>query len=258
MSDTIETTGSEGYQGYFGKVPVRGDFVGKGLPRSFRDPWDIWLQSVIDMTKKDLDTDWDQFYLTCPAYRFALSPGVCGKHTWIGVMIPSVDQVGRYYPMTLARSLANNPDAFSAISGNDQWFQSAESLVLSCLSDDFSLQAFGAQVNELKSNQLGQNQSDSDATSVQRAIQVHEKSAWRMTTSHPNQPPLYSSLVHAVLQKYCLSYSVWWTAGSDIVLPSMIVGQGLPPLSGVSAFLDGNWEQWGWKDSRLADYFVSE
>lgn len=256
MSGTLEATGSESYQGYFGKVPVRGDFVGKGLPRSFRQPWDIWLQSVIDVTKKNLKTDWDQFYLTCPAYRFALSPGVCGKESWIGVMIPSVDQVGRYYPMVLARSLVNNADPFSAISGNDQWFHDAESLVLSCLSDGFSLGVFDAQVNKLEPEQLDSEQDDS--TSVQRVIQTHPKSAWRMTASNLDQPQLYSSLVHSVLQKYCLSYSVWWTAGSDIVLPSMIVGQGLPPLSGVSALLDGNWDQWGWKDSRLADYFFSE
>jgi len=33
--------------GFFGKLPVFSDFVGRRLPRSFLDPWDSWLQQGI-------------------------------------------------------------------------------------------------------------------------------------------------------------------------------------------------------------------
>ena len=35
--------------GFWGKLPARGDFVRAGLPRSFVEPWDAWLQSALQV-----------------------------------------------------------------------------------------------------------------------------------------------------------------------------------------------------------------
>ncbi len=41
-------------------------------------------------------------------------------------------------------------------------------------------------------------------------------------------------------------WSLWSTTGSERVRPSMIAAGGLPPIEGFAAFLDGQWERWGW------------
>src|SRR5262249_15426917 len=40
--------------------------------------------------------------------------------------------------------------------------------------------------------------------------------------------------------------SLWWTAGSSDVSPTLLVCSGLPTPDAFGAFLDGRWEQWGW------------
>ncbi|MGB0845668.1 MAG: type VI secretion system-associated protein TagF [Thiolinea sp.] len=256
MSGTIENTPVESYQGYYGKAPSHGDFLSKGLPRSFRDPWDIWLQSVLSASRADLAESWGDHYLTCPAYHFALSPGICGRQSWIGVMIPSVDQVGRYYPMTLCRSLPGHSDLFSVAREYKQWFEQAEPIVLSCLYESFSLEDFDSNIESLTLPSDNDGAGD-DTTNLQRTVQEHTKNAWRTTALNPSQHQIYAPLLNAVLKKHNLSYSLFWTSGSDAMLPSTVMSQGLPPIDGASAFLDGNWDKWGWGNHRMMDCYIT-
>ncbi|WGT61520.1 type VI secretion system-associated protein TagF [Variovorax paradoxus] len=87
--------------GWFGKLPGMGDFAHRRLPESFRSEWDHWLQRGLARLK-DRHEDWISHYLQAPVWCFALGPGVAGQGAWIGVMMPSVDGVGRYFPITLA------------------------------------------------------------------------------------------------------------------------------------------------------------
>jgi type VI secretion system protein ImpM len=87
--------------GWFGKLPGMGDFAHRRLPESFRSVWDQWLQRGLARLK-DRHADWMSHYLQAPVWCFALGPGVAGEGAWIGVMMPSVDGVGRYFPITLA------------------------------------------------------------------------------------------------------------------------------------------------------------
>ena len=48
---------------------------------------------------------WLDVYLTSPAWRFVFGPGACGPSPVIGLMAPSVDRVGRYFPLTLVAEL---------------------------------------------------------------------------------------------------------------------------------------------------------
>ena len=91
--------------GLYGKIPSLGDFVSRRLPRSFISPWETWLQEVITNSREQLGELWLDHYLTCPLWRFVLSPGICGEQAWGGVLMPSVDRVGRYYPFTLVGRL---------------------------------------------------------------------------------------------------------------------------------------------------------
>ena len=91
--------------GWYGKVPSLGDFVTRRLPGSFVAAWDDWLQASIAASRATLGPRWQPLYLNCPIWRFALFPGACGPGAWAGVMMPSVDRVGRCFPLTIAATI---------------------------------------------------------------------------------------------------------------------------------------------------------
>ena len=96
----------------YGKLPARGDFVRAGLPRDFTDPWDDWLQSVIAGSRALMGEAWLPAFLEAPVWRFALPAGMCGAQAVLGLMLPSVDRAGRYFPLTFAAlSPADLPSA---------------------------------------------------------------------------------------------------------------------------------------------------
>jgi type VI secretion system protein ImpM len=86
----------------FGKLPSRGDFVMRGLPKSFLDPWEIWVGQALAASRALLGDAWMDAWLTAPVWRFSLPPGACGPDPVLGLMLPSVDRVGRGYPLTVA------------------------------------------------------------------------------------------------------------------------------------------------------------
>src|SRR5713226_4821463 len=95
--------------GFCGKLPGRGDFVAAGLPRRFTEAWHDWLQPVLAASRHALGEDWLAAWLEAPVWRFALSPGICGPDSVLGLWMPSVDSVGRHFPLTFA-AIASNAD----------------------------------------------------------------------------------------------------------------------------------------------------
>ena len=93
-----------GLPGWFGKLPGMGDFAHRRLPESFRAQWDPWLQHGL-MGLRQRHDDWTERYLDSPLWSFMLGEQVVGAAQWIGVLMPSVDGVGRYFPFTLATEI---------------------------------------------------------------------------------------------------------------------------------------------------------
>jgi type VI secretion system protein ImpM len=124
--------------GFYGKLPARGDFVRVGLPRSFTDPWDDWLQSVIAGTRTLMGEDWLPAFLEAPVWRFVLAPGLCGEQAAIGLMLPSVDRAGRYFPLTFA---ALRPSVSAAPGDAETWLDRCEAAGRAALERDTSPQA---------------------------------------------------------------------------------------------------------------------
>ncbi|WP_020394435.1 type VI secretion system-associated protein TagF [Thiolinea disciformis] len=248
MSELINKVARQEVVGYYGKVPTQGDFVGKGLPRQFRDSWDTWLQEVIHISQQQLGSHWLQYYLTFPLYRFALSAGLCGEKTWLGVMIPSVDQIGRYYPITLCRSLVQPTNLLNVFVQHQIWYEKAETLILSCLDDAFVLEQFEEQLSAMEREiNTAPNPLD-ESTSIQRLVQKHEHEAWRVgindSSAINDLAPLF---LPQLLQDCYATYSVWLTQGSEQCPASFLLTKGLPPFKGATALLDGQWQQWGWE-----------
>ena len=77
MSESFET-------GWYGKLPANGDFVARRLPPSFIEPWDAWLNAMLLGSRERLGAGWRGTFLSAPAWRFVLAPGVLCEHGWAG------------------------------------------------------------------------------------------------------------------------------------------------------------------------------
>jgi type VI secretion system protein ImpM len=235
--------------GYYGKVSTHGDFVSRGLPVSFTDPWDAWLQEAIFSSQQKLGDNWLDCYLTGPIYRFVLSPGICGENSWLGIMMPSVDRIGRYYPMTITTMNRLNINPFIALEKELSWFSQVETLALSSLADDFSLEQFNLEINELKPDIFYNNCEPSlHSEQINKQPSHH---AWQQSMEASQQiSDMLPCFLDNLLKEQCFAYSLWWTQGSEQVSPSLLVCEGLPPFDGVAAMFDGNWQKWGWEGNR--------
>lgn len=247
--------------GYFGKIPAADDFVSLGLPRAFVDVWDQWLRKAFTHSREQLGEQWLDCYLTSPMWRFALSSGICGSAPWTGVLIPSVDRVGRYFPFTLAAKLSPGISVLLVFTSAEHWFEKVEKLALFALDDTFELNTFQQRLQI-----LGTPEVDISAQAVDLKASSPEPNqdvALHFGLSSTAQlVPDWPKLTAHLLGEFLPGYSLWWTQGSarteHRVEPSLVVCQGLPSRSKASAMMDGKWEQRGWHSYRLFTQSLSE
>lgn len=124
--------------GAFGKIPSVGDFFRIEAPPGFVQDWDEWLQRAMMQGREVLAEDWDAAYMSSPIWRFCLSPGLAGPAKVIGVLMPSVDRVGRRFPLTLMATLPAEGSMFLNHFRETALFRSLEEVALSALDDDMT------------------------------------------------------------------------------------------------------------------------
>ncbi|MFC7556534.1 type VI secretion system-associated protein TagF [Pseudoroseomonas wenyumeiae] len=123
--------------GFHGKVPARADFIAAGLPPAVLAGWDGWLQQALSASQARLGAAWEACYLAAPLWRFVLSGGVCGPLPLIGVLMPSMDAVGRCFPLMLGRQLDGKADLLALLVGSGAFFAAAEAQALRALEGGF-------------------------------------------------------------------------------------------------------------------------
>ena len=125
--------------GIYGKLPARGDFVCQRLPRAFTEPWDDWIAAVLSASREALGAAWLPAWLEAPVWRFALAGGVCGPRDVLGLMLPSVDRAGRYFPLAFAALFSPAaPDAAAdgGADGDAAWLGRCEAAGRAALDQD--------------------------------------------------------------------------------------------------------------------------
>jgi type VI secretion system protein ImpM len=223
MVGAVSPDGAPGPRaGFFGKVTSHGDFVTRRLAPSFLRRWDDWVQAGLQESRQALGPHWLPTYLSSPIWRFALAPGVCGDQGWAGLLMPSVDRVGRHFPLTLAALAAAPLDCAMRLQA---WFDRLEELALSSLREDFSLDEFDAALCALEAPG-GAAPGSVIALDCERPLGAQLASA---------------DLLARVAASALRGRSLWWTDGSPQVAPCMLVCQGMPAPAAYAALLDGDW-----------------
>ena len=224
--------------GIFGKLPSYGDFLSRDLDSNFVEVWDVWLQGFVQSTQEQLGESWLDVYLTSPIWRFALSRGVVDDSTWVGLVLPSVDRVGRYFPFSIASNVETAPPAV-LMSSAVSWFDELEDIALQALEGETEIDDILESINTVVFPQDQTYHSQAAADGVMGAVINMEFDA-------QNVHSVYPQLLHHVLAQNQQSYSIWSTRGSQLVEPCVFYSRGLPPLGGAAAMLDGNWQASNW------------
>jgi type VI secretion system protein ImpM len=212
--------------GFFGKLPSHGDFVSRRLSRDFLDIWDNWLQRAIAESKASLGDDWLEIYLTSPIWRFALMPGICGTDAYLGLVMPSIDRVGRYFPLTIAIPIPADTSTLGLAIAGARWFDASEQLLLSVLDDDGpDLEAFDRQTEAMTAEL-----SDSDSLFLPEVERTGAASTqWQLSAAADLSPGLaICAIAGGVIRDQAGPLSMWWTSGSEVSRARFVAAIGLP------------------------------
>ncbi|EHR71435.1 type VI secretion-associated protein, BMA_A0400 family [Burkholderiales bacterium JOSHI_001] len=92
--------------GWHGKLPCRGDFVGRGLPPDWLRSWDDALRNSLAMMEQRGDPTLRQRLAALPPWQGLVLPTAPGLPAWLCLVLASSDAVGRAYPLLLAEAHA--------------------------------------------------------------------------------------------------------------------------------------------------------
>lgn len=218
--------------GLFGKLSAKRDFIAISTPRPFLEMWEPWVQACMSASQHELGTGWQAAYLTAPLWRFWLGAELAGV-TAMGVFMPSVDGVGRYYPLTLlavaAPSMSVPPPDLDA---QNSWFAAAEEFLLSTLDRERSFDQISATLDALPAPRV-----QPTAGETEQIVRLSDESTGLVSAGKSFQAALASlrETNHALLA----AASFWWTEGGGDFPPMALSSRGLPDPFRYSTMLTG-------------------
>ncbi|MBU7578987.1 MAG: type VI secretion system-associated protein TagF [Porphyrobacter sp.] len=109
----------------FGKLPAHGDFVSRGVPGALREKLDEWLSQWLSQAQAAHGQAFTEVYENAAPWLFD-GPGAAA------VLLPSMDAVGRHYPLLVVTA--------PACLMQDIYDAAVDALVTGATSDDLRAQ----------------------------------------------------------------------------------------------------------------------
>ena len=136
MDKTIAVDDLGDVAAWYGKLASLGDFVQRRVPPECLQRLDGWLSTAMRDGRELLGERWLDVYLTAPVLRFGWAPGVIDSRWWFGLLMPSCDSVGRYFPLVIAQPRARAPEDRIAFDHLELWYDHVAQAAMRTLSDD--------------------------------------------------------------------------------------------------------------------------
>jgi type VI secretion system protein ImpM len=222
--------------GWFGKLVMLGDFAHRRLPQAFIAVCDPWLSQSVSASRTQLGSRWLDTYLTGPLWRFAWAPGVVDQRWWFGVLMPSVDAVGRYFPLLVCSSDQNPPMSAHAFDDLSVWYSHAGRAALGTLLPGASLESF-----ETDLAQAPQWQGTGPTTPGVQTLALRKR---HVLPGQPTVGQWAHALANPLFSGHYQRHSFWSPAPTDnnpATNSSMTVVAGLPEPDQFSLMLEGRW-----------------
>lgn len=228
--------------GWFGKIPSRGDFISRRLPGSFIELWDTWLQRAMIVSRIHLGERWLDLYLSSPIWRFILMPGICGDNLWTGVFMPSIDKVGRYFPLTIAIQIKPCPEILSTAFSAQSWYDSLEQIALASLDVNQSPEALDRHlvIHPFPTSSISSTSTPSIELANWWTVNPQPGLVAQKNLILPSVSML-AELFEAAGENLFMSIgqgkSIWWNDSPDIGTAQLLCFTGLPSENNFSALL---------------------
>jgi len=222
---------------WYGKLACLGDFATRRLPQDTAQRLDGWLAQGVDASRAQLGEGWLNVYLTSPLWRFAWAPGVLDASWWFGLMMPSVDNVGRYFPLVVLQSRAEALASGAALDRLEQWYMAVARAALRTLQPGSSLEQFEAELAHLNSASplpLG------SAAAPWEAAQFPERTRHEIEPGTPLSGCFEQLAVVESLRRF-RGCSLWWSLRPGAQDSSLSMAVGLPPRESFVHLLEGTW-----------------
>src|SRR4051794_30183043 len=237
--------------GFYGKLPSHGDFLRRRVADEFVARWDGWLQECLAASRMALADGWLNVYLTSPAWRFVCAAGALGPAPVAGLMVPSVDRVGRYFPLTIVAELPQNVSPVSMATSGHAFYDGAQRLLIETLEAvEIDFDRFDERVEGLASEldaPTGRLPLTLDVAAL-AALNVGTATDWRIPLAFPpDLAPAFEQMLAQHLTSLYDPLTLWWTDGSSFVEPSCLITKGLPRPDSFAAMLDGSWTEREWQ-----------
>jgi type VI secretion system protein ImpM len=230
--------------GWYGKIPGTGDFIARRMPPSFSAAWDRWLQAAIAGSRDRLGGRWRDTFLSMPIWRFVLSPGMLTQNAWAGIMVPSVDAVGRYFPLAVASALPSaSLDVLGTLLAAESWFDEIETIALSAIAPAADSAVIDSAIVQqpFRNEWLRYPQGRDDTVPIRSA---QPQMFWVPLGARTGQRPAREVLDLA--ERLAEPSAAWLAEESEMFGRCLLLCEALPPAEQYCAMMDGRWVERGW------------
>ncbi len=211
-----------------------GDFASRRLDTPWVRRCDQWLSAGLRASQDELGAQWLPSYLSAPVWRFTAAPDVLDQRWWFGILMPSCDNVGRYYPLVIAQPRMQPPSDRVALDHLELWWNCLAACGLATLVDGATLRDFEQALTECPPWPNNSN--------LLRA-RVQETPGRTRYVLKPGMTPF--DLSHQVALGAALDglngCSLWWRAAQDGSEDHCTLCQGMPPAAAFTALFSGQW-----------------
>jgi type VI secretion system protein ImpM len=216
--------------GWYGKLSMLGDFAQRRLPEHALQRCDTWLSQAMAASREHLGAGWLEIYLSAPVVRFAWAPGVLDVHWWFGVLMPSCDQVGRYFPLLVTQRRARAPADRIALDHLELWFEHLTQAALQTLQERAVLDTFE---DALRNAPPWPTPGKAVALTPRPTHRDHRFTVRRSTSLHEAMQALAIQELMTRLE----GASLWWRPATVAAEPTLSLVQGLPDAAGFADLL---------------------
>ena len=126
--------------GWFGKLPVLGDFAGRGLPLALREHVHAWCAGGMGRLTERHGEAWKAAYQLAPVWHFAMNAHIWDARPLVGCVAPSVDRIGRCSPVLALRSV-DGARMTEHLPPRSRWLFEVEALLRQVIRGDLSVDA---------------------------------------------------------------------------------------------------------------------
>lgn len=230
--------------GWYGKIPAAGDFVARRVASSFSEAWDRWLQAALAGSRERLGGHWHDSYLSMPIWRFVVSPAMLTADAWAGVMAPSVDAIGRYFPLAVASPLPSaSLDLVGTLFAAQPWFDALEAIVLGAIAPGAEVGAIDAAISRapFRSEWLRYSRSGDDTLRLRGA---QPQMLWLPLEPRNPLPP--RSDLGELAERLSEPCAAWLAEESELFGRCLLLCEAMPAAEQYCAMMDGRWTEHGW------------